>query len=75
MKSSREKNHPLPGNGQPVLSSTQLVTSWWPPVNTEQVAFSGLPDTARVFAFWKQMLTQRTDSEVKVMSEWDSTYL
>lgn len=68
-KSSRERNHPLPGNGQSVLSSTQLVTSWWPPVNMEPVAFSGLPDTATVFAFQKQMPTQRTDSEVKVMRQ------
>lgn len=39
-------------------------------MNKEQVAFSGLPDTATVlFAFQKEMSTQRTDSEVKVMRQ------
>lgn len=64
-KSSREKNHPLPGNGQSVLSSTQLVTSWWPPVNMEQVAFQWPPRHSQGVCLSEA--TQRTDSEVKVM--------
>lgn len=76
-KSSREKNHPLPVSGQSVLSSTQLVTSWWPPVNMEQVAFQWPPRHSQGVCLSEANANSedRLRGQGDETSKWDSTYL